>query len=45
MVVMLGGMVVTFIVIVMRLPASVSLRNAFHIAGSLGKLNINRPLC
>ena len=40
MVVMLGGMVVAFIVIVMRLPASVSLRNAFHIAGSLGKLNI-----
>ena len=40
MVVMLGGMVVAFIVIVMRLPASVSLRNAFHIAGTLGKLNI-----
>ena len=40
MVVMLGGMVVAFIVIVMRLPPSVSLRNAFHIAGTLGKLNI-----
>jgi len=40
MVVMLGGMVVAFIVIVMRLPGSVSLRNAFHIAGALGKLNI-----
>lgn len=40
MVVMLGGMVVAFIVIVTRLPASVSLRNAFHIAGTLGKLNI-----
>ncbi len=40
MVVMLGGMVVAFVVIVMRLPASVSLRNAFHIAGTLGKLNL-----
>jgi len=40
MVVMLGGMVVAFIVIVVRLPASVSLRNALHIAGTLGKLNI-----
>jgi SSS family transporter len=40
MVVMLGGMVVAFIVIVMRLPATVSLRNAFHIAGTLGKLNV-----
>ena len=40
MVVMLGGMVVAFIVIVMSLPPAVSLRNAFHIAGTLGKLNI-----
>jgi Na+/proline symporter len=40
MVVMLGGMVVAFVVIVRRLPASVSLGNAFHIAGALGKLNI-----
>jgi SSS family transporter len=40
MLVMLGGMVVAFIVIVTRLPPSVSLRNAFHIAGTLDKLNI-----
>jgi SSS family transporter len=40
MIVMLGGMVVAFVVIVRRLPASVSLGNAFHIAGALGKLNI-----
>jgi len=38
MVVMLGGMVVAFVVIVRRLP--VSLPSAFHIAGALGKLNI-----
>ncbi len=39
MLVMLGGMVVAFIVIVMRLPPEVSLGNALHIAGTLGKLN------
>ena len=39
MLVMLGGMVVAFIVIVRRLPAEVSIGNALHIAGTLGKLN------
>jgi SSS family transporter len=40
MVVMLGGMVLAFIVIVARLPPNLSFRNAVHIAGSLGKLNV-----
>ena len=40
MVVMLGGLLVAFVVIVMRLPTGVSLGNAFHIAGTLGKLNV-----
>jgi len=39
MLVMLGGMVVAFVVIVMRLPPGVSIGNALHIAGTLGKLN------
>ena len=39
MVVMLGGMVVAFIVIVARLPREVSLGKALHIAGTLGRLN------
>jgi Na+/proline symporter len=39
MLVMLGGMVVAFVVIVTRLPPEVSFRNAVHIAGTLGKLD------
>ena len=39
MLVMLGGMVVAFVVIVARLPPEVSFGNALHIAGSLGRLN------
>ena len=39
MLVMLGGMVVAFVVIVTRLPQEVSFRNALHIAGTLGKLD------
>ena len=39
MLVMLGGMVVAFVVIVARLPPEVSFGNALHIAGTLGKLN------
>ena len=39
MIVMLGGMVVVFVAIVMRLPPEVSLGNAIHIAGTLGKLD------
>jgi Na+/proline symporter len=39
MLVMLGGMLVAFIVIVRRLPPEVSLGHALHIAGTLGKLN------
>ena len=39
MVVMLGGMVVAFFVIVARLPPEVSFGNALHIAGVLGRLN------
>jgi Na+/proline symporter len=39
MLVMLGGMVVAFVVIVARLPSEVSFGNALHIAGSLGRLN------
>jgi Na+/proline symporter len=40
MVVMLGGMVVAFFVIVYRLPANLSFGNAVHVAGTLGKLNV-----
>jgi Na+/proline symporter len=39
MLVMLGGMVVAFIVIVRHLPPEVSFGNALHIAGTLGKLD------
>ncbi len=39
MLVMLGGLVVAFVLIVARLPSEVSFRNALHIAGTLGKLN------
>jgi len=39
MLVMLGGMVVAFVVIVTRLPPEVSFSNALHIAGTLGKLD------
>ena len=39
MLIMLGGMVVAFFVIVARLPHEVSLANAIHIAGTLGRLN------
>lgn len=38
MLVMLGGMVVAFVLVVARLPADVSFGNALHIAGTLGKL-------
>jgi Na+/proline symporter len=40
MVVMLGGMVIAFVVIVMHLPPDISFRNAVHIAGTLGKMNL-----
>ncbi len=40
MVVMLGGMVVAFVVIVMRLPPDISFRNVVHIAGTLGKMSL-----
>jgi len=39
MLVMLGGMIVAFIVIVAHLPPEVSFGNALHIAGTLGRLN------
>jgi SSS family transporter len=39
MLIMLGGMVVAFIVIVRHLPPAVSFGNALHIAGTLGKLD------
>jgi Na+/proline symporter len=39
MLIMLGGMVVAFIVIVKHLPPAVSFGNALHIAGTLGKLD------
>jgi Na+/proline symporter len=39
MLVMLGGMVVAFVLIVTRLPPEISFRNALHIAGTLGKLD------
>jgi Na+/proline symporter len=40
MVVMLLGMVVAFVVIVHRLPATLSLRHAIAVAGTLGKMNV-----
>ena len=40
MVVMLGGMVVAFLVIVHRLPADLSFRHAVSLAGTLGKMNV-----
>jgi solute:Na+ symporter, SSS family len=40
MVVMLGGMVVAFVVIVHRLPADLSFRHAVSLAGTLGKMNV-----
>ena len=40
MVVMLGGMVVAFVVIVYRLPPDLSFGNAVHVAGALGKMNV-----
>jgi SSS family transporter len=39
MVVMLGGMIVAFIVIVRSLPAGLSFGDAVHVAGVFGKLN------
>jgi len=38
MLVMLGGILIAFIVIVARLPPEVSFRDALHVAGTLGKL-------
>jgi SSS family transporter len=40
MVVMLGGMVVAFFVIVARLPRGLSFGHAVHIAGALGRMNV-----
>jgi len=40
MVVMLGGMVVAFVVIVHRLPSELSFGHAVAIAGTLGKMNV-----
>ena len=40
MLVMLGGMVVAFVVIVRRLPAELSFGHAIHMAGTLGRLHI-----
>jgi Na+/proline symporter len=40
MVVMLGGMVVAFVVIVHRLPPELSFRHAVSLAGTLGKMNV-----
>jgi len=40
MVVMLGGMVVAFVVVVMRLPPQISLGRAVGLAGTLGKMNV-----
>lgn len=39
MIVMLAGMVVAFVVVVMRLPDGISFGNSLHIAGALGKLD------
>ena len=43
MVVMLGGMVVAFVVIVRRLPADLSFGHALSIAGTFGKMNVVDP--
>src|SRR4051812_34311232 len=40
MVVMLGGMVVAFVVVVMRLPPGLSFGRAVGVAGVLGKMNV-----
>ena len=40
MVVMLGGMVVAFVVIVRRLPPDLSFGHAVSLAGALGKMNV-----
>ena len=40
MVVMLGGMVVALILVVQRLPTGVSLNDAVHVAGALGRMNV-----
>jgi Na+/proline symporter len=40
MVVMLGGMVVAFVVVVARLPPEISFGRAVGLAGTLGKMNI-----
>jgi SSS family solute:Na+ symporter len=40
MVVMMAGMVVAFVVIVLRLPPGLSFGHAVHIAGTLGKMNV-----
>jgi SSS family solute:Na+ symporter len=43
MVVMLGGMVVAFVVIVRRLPPDLSFGHALTIAGTFGKMNVVDP--
>jgi SSS family solute:Na+ symporter len=43
MVVMLGGMVVAFLVIVRRLPPDLSFGHALTIAGTFGKMNVVDP--
>jgi len=43
MVVMLGGMVVAFVVIVRRLPADLSFGHALSIAGTFGRMNVVDP--
>ena len=40
MVVMMGGMLVAFAVIVLRLPPDLGFGHAVHIAGALGKMNL-----
>src|SRR6185295_20068814 len=40
MVVMLGGMVVAFIVVVSRLPADLTFGRAVRLAGTLGRMNV-----
>ncbi len=40
MVVMMGGMVVAFVVVVMRLPPGLSFGRAVGLAGTLGKMNV-----
>jgi SSS family transporter len=43
MVVMMGGMVVAFVVVVARLPSDLGFGHAVHIAGALGKMNLIDP--